>query len=51
MPSPNGEVSYLIENLNACHDWNLPIETNEAWLKRGVAAYTGMNRSDPHAIW
>lgn len=51
LPSPSGEVSYVIENLNACHDWNLPIITNPAWFQRGVAVYTGLNRTDPHAIW
>ena len=44
------ETSYLITNDVACHPYE-PIVTDPMWLKRGAAAYTGLNRTDPDAIW
>lgn len=48
--STAGEQSYLITNDAACHPYE-PIVTDPMWIKRGVAAYTGLNRTDPEAIW
>jgi len=45
--SPIGETSWLITNNAACH----PITDDVMFFKRGVAAYTGLNRTDPDAIW
>merc|ERR1712166_1184199 len=43
--STTKEFSYLISA--ECHPpWDL-----EGWTERGVAAYTGLNRTDPEAIW
>lgn len=50
LPSPANEVSYAITNAAACHP-PAPIATDPMWVKRGVAAYTGLNRTDPEAIW
>jgi hypothetical protein len=48
--STASEMSYLITNDATCHPYE-PIVTDPMWLKRGVAAYTGLNRTDPDAIW
>lgn len=47
MTSPSGETSYVITNALECH----PIVADSAWLERGAAAYMGLNRTDPDAIW
>eukprot|EP00759_Apiculatamorpha_spiralis_P034366 PhF_6_TR35416/c0_g1_i2/m.51550/K01205/NAGLU; alpha-N-acetylglucosaminidase len=46
-PSPSGETSYYIINNDECH-YNNPYKT---WKERGAAAYMGLNRTDPNAIW
>ena len=28
-----------------------PVTADPAWYRRGVAAYTGLNRTDPEAVW
>jgi hypothetical protein len=45
-----GEMSYFITNDAACHPYE-PIVADPMWLKRGTAAYTGLNRTDSDAIW
>lgn len=45
--SPSGETSYVISNEFACH--RMPADPT--WRELGVAAYTGLNRTDPDAIW
>eukprot|EP00750_Incisomonas_marina_P029224 INCI7077.3.p1 GENE.INCI7077.3~~INCI7077.3.p1 ORF type:complete len:931 (+),score=162.20 INCI7077.3:195-2987(+) len=49
-PSPIGEASWLIVNVVECHP-PVPIEPDFMSHRRGVAAYTGLNRTDPDAIW
>lgn len=57
--SPNkGESSYLITNAKACGKTAppgppppSPATDLPGWYERGVAAYTGLNRTDPEAIW
>jgi hypothetical protein len=58
-PSPNkAESSYLITNAKACGKTpppgppppQPPVDL-PGWYERGVAAYTGLNRTDPEAIW
>jgi hypothetical protein len=49
-PSPIAEQSWRITNLEACHPAQ-PIDDDYMAHKRGVAAYTGLNRTDPDAIW
>ena len=46
--SPSGETSYVITNLGQCRG---PILPDGSWMERGVAAYEGLNRTDPQAIW
>eukprot|EP00040_Diaphanoeca_grandis_P011341 m.58045 g.58045 ORF g.58045 m.58045 type:complete len:883 (+) comp22488_c0_seq2:20-2668(+) len=41
------ESSYLITNAAACHS----VPTDAGWGRRGAAAYMGLNRTDPDAIW
>ena len=50
LKSSDHEVSYVITNNAACHPYE-PIVTDPMWVKRGAAAYTGLNRTDPDAIW
>ena len=45
------ELSYIITNDAACHPPPAPIVADPMWLKRGAAVYTGLNRTDPDAIW
>lgn len=60
--SPNqGEESYLIINAKACGRVSppppppppppLPVADDPSWTARGAAAYRGLNRTDPEAIW
>lgn len=54
-----GESSYLITNALACGRNKgppgppppSPAADLVGWTERGVAAYTGLNRTDPEAIW
>jgi hypothetical protein len=54
-----GESSYVITNANACGHTTgppgppppHPPTDLPGWYERGVAAYTGLNRTDPEAIW
>jgi len=48
--SPSGDSSYYITNAATCHA-PPPIPTDPEWLLRGKAAYEGLNRTDPDAIW
>ncbi len=47
LASPSSETSYYITNAMECH----PILPDPAWVQRGAAAYMGLNRTDPDAIW
>lgn len=47
LPSPSNETSYYITNVNECHLQN----PYPDWVERGTAAYMGLNRTDPEAIW
>eukprot|EP00656_Telonema_subtile_P046113 TRINITY_DN5245_c0_g1_i1.p1 TRINITY_DN5245_c0_g1~~TRINITY_DN5245_c0_g1_i1.p1 ORF type:complete len:881 (+),score=212.00 TRINITY_DN5245_c0_g1_i1:28-2643(+) len=46
-PSPSAECSYSITNTAACH----AVPDDPSWTARGAAAYQGLNRTDPDAIW
>ena len=53
-----GQDSYAITNGAACGKKTpppppppLPVQDDASWFARGVAAYTGLNRTDPEAIW
>ena len=46
--SPDGESSYYIANARACRP---AVPVDPAWVARGAAAYAGLTRSDPGAIW
>ena len=50
--SPFGESSWLITNAGSpsCHAPK-PVVSDPMWIKRGAAAYAGLNRTDPDAIW
>ena len=48
--SPNGEVSYAITNLAQCHP-PPPVVPDAVWRERGAAAYAGVARTDPQAVW
>eukprot|EP00041_Stephanoeca_diplocostata_P034371 m.1169532 g.1169532 ORF g.1169532 m.1169532 type:complete len:497 (+) comp24509_c1_seq11:1832-3322(+) len=45
--SPTHEISYQITNDLDCH----VITDDPSWTARGAAAYMGLNRTDPEAIW
>eukprot|EP00658_Telonema_sp_P-2_P047919 TRINITY_DN3647_c0_g1_i2.p1 TRINITY_DN3647_c0_g1~~TRINITY_DN3647_c0_g1_i2.p1 ORF type:complete len:691 (+),score=111.68 TRINITY_DN3647_c0_g1_i2:158-2230(+) len=45
--SSTGEVSWSITNTLECH----PLRDDGSWFQRGAAAYQGLNRTDPQAIW
>lgn len=49
--SPSGESSYLIQNALQCHGPPQPITPDPMWMIRGKAAYEGLSRTDPDAIW
>jgi len=53
MPSPIGENSWLMTNGPSCHPPlpPTPVVADPTWVRRGVAAYGGLNRTDPEAIW
>lgn len=51
MTSPSNEQSYYITNYNACRGPPPPIVPDAVWMERGAAAYMGLNRTDPDAIW
>ena len=46
--SPVGESSYYITNVAACRGVPPP---NPSWVARGAAAYAGLARTDPAAVW
>jgi hypothetical protein len=46
--SPSQEQSYAILNFAQCRSAATPDPT---WIARGAAAYAGLNRTDPDAIW
>jgi hypothetical protein len=46
--SPVGEQSYAIINDLECRG---SIKPDPMWIKRGAAAYAGLSRTDPDAIW
>eukprot|EP01065_Artemidia_motanka_P029639 TRINITY_DN35724_c0_g1_i1.p1 TRINITY_DN35724_c0_g1~~TRINITY_DN35724_c0_g1_i1.p1 ORF type:complete len:846 (+),score=277.66 TRINITY_DN35724_c0_g1_i1:58-2595(+) len=47
-PSPSNESAWVITNFDECR----PQPTaNPDWVKRGAAAYMGLNRTDPDAVW
>lgn len=48
--SPSGEAAYVITNALACHG-DPPIVPDPMWMIRGKAAYDGLARTDPQAIW
>merc|ERR1719253_619459 len=50
--SPSGQSSWLITNSGTtdCHPPR-PIVADPTWIRRGAAAYAGLNRTDPDAIW
>jgi hypothetical protein len=48
--SPSGEAAYVITNAVACHGVP-PIVPDPMWMIRGKAAYDGLARTDPEAIW
>ena len=65
-PAAHPSSSYRITNLNACHHPGppppppprpppspppLPVVDDPVWFAHGVAAYTGLNRTDPEAVW
>ena len=50
LDSPNGEVSYAITNLDECHP-PAPVVPDAVWKARGAAAYAGVARTDPEAVW
>ena len=45
--SSSGEYSFVIANEYECH--RMP--ANSVWKEIGTAAYMGLNRTDPDAIW
>lgn len=49
--SPSGEASYYLLNPTACRPPPPPITPDPIWRERGAAAYAGLNRTDPDAIW
>ena len=46
--SPAGESSYYITNAALCRP---SVQPDPAWVARGAAAYAGVARTDPDAIW
>jgi hypothetical protein len=50
--SPAGELSWSLTNAGtpACHPPQ-PVVPDPTWMRRGAAAYGGLNRTDPHAVW
>ena len=46
-PSPINETSFAILNVNECH----ATDPYPQWVERGAAAYAGLSRTDPEAIW
>ncbi len=49
--SPSNEATYYITNLAACRGPAPPITPDPVWMERGAAAYMGLNRTDPDAVW
>lgn len=45
--SPSHETSYRILNAAQCHG----VRPDPAWQARGAAAYQGLSRTDPAAVW
>lgn len=45
--SPTGETSFVITNPLECH----VVGPDPAWVEIGAAAYAGLNRTDPGAVW
>jgi hypothetical protein len=53
-PSKRKKKSWLVTNAGAdgCRAWRpVPISPNPTWIRRGTAAYGGLSRSDPEAVW
>jgi hypothetical protein len=46
-PSQPNDVAYPIANEYECH--KLPPDSS--WMERGAAAFAGLTRTDPDAIW
>jgi hypothetical protein len=46
--SPVGESCYYITNAATCRP---PVPVDPSWVARGAAAYAGLTRTDPQAIW
>jgi hypothetical protein len=52
LKSPKNESSYVISNIAACKPSYGPNGPgNKLWTLRGAAAYAGVSRTDPDAIW
>lgn len=49
--SPDGEASYAITNSAECHPAPPIPAVDPLWKLRGAAAYAGLTRTDPEAIW
>ena len=50
-PSDSGETSWLITNGAACRPPPGPILPDAVWRERGAAAYAGLARTVPGAVW
>jgi hypothetical protein len=48
LQSPVGESSYYITNFNVCRP---AVQPDPSWVARGAAAYAGLTRTDPAAVW
>jgi hypothetical protein len=48
LQSPAGESTYYITNFNECRP---AVQPDPAWVARGAAAYAGLTRTDPAAVW
>ena len=46
--SPAGESSYYIVNAAVCRPG---LQPDPSWVARGAAAYAGLTRTDPDAVW
>lgn len=53
-PSDHGKVSWLVTNAGTagCRKWQpVAVRPDPTWTRRAAAAYAGLNRTDPDAIW
>jgi hypothetical protein len=46
-PSLSNETSWVVSNADACG----LLDADPTWVRRGAAAYAGLARSDPAAVW